>query len=161
MGAKRGRKPRAPTVDVRALTGLTHAELAALGKELKALRRADDFPPSVCVPVFTFDKLKQIVDGLQRQWTPTRIKRVRWWQVRDLLEHSDHCPGWPPSYEAACEVASALLEGTPAAAGPRMMRHAYQTSEKALPPEQRRSRKKDSQQSFLNPFFAPRRDQAG
>jgi hypothetical protein len=148
-----GRKPRGSTPeDVFALTGLTRDELSALAEELKEVH-FDPFPMFLeghgmtlealkkylienhfhfYVPAHLFEKLKQLIETLQRPWTRAEIKRERWHTVRRCLDLGAR-------YEAY-KVASLVLKGTPAEASPHMMKKDYDDLQRTLPQEERRPR---------------------
>jgi hypothetical protein len=136
VATKRGRKPRAPAIDIHSLTGLTHDELVALVEKLDWLPLDGGQFRAPLSLVNDLKKLAVKLEGASRRpWTPTEIKQRRHDLVRLFL---DFAPG-RFTYEEACKWASVSCEGTPAAAGSRMMGRDYEEIEKT-PGRKRRSR---------------------
>lgn len=147
--------PRAHTTSVELLTGLTYAELRELAASLpevddddwttnpgdawmtpeQEIERIAQRKPYIRVPTKLFVKLQQLVERLQRPWTPDEIREYRWGQVRRFLDSRRRY-----TYEEACQRASVHCEGTRATAGPRMMGRDYRAVEKSLPKKEQRSR---------------------
>ena len=112
---------RAPTVD----------ELYDLLSELMEARllHPEALPPEL------FVKLRQLIEWLilQPPWTYSRIQLARWSFVCEGLDIGE---GW----DGAFEYASEALKGSPAEAGPDMMKKSYDYMQARLPPAQRRKR---------------------
>jgi hypothetical protein len=150
-----GRKPQGPTPDdIFALTGLTRDDLSALAEGLDEQNLECDYFPTFLdglkmtheelieylkghhahylLPSELVRKLRELIAKLQRPLTREEIRRQRWFQVRKSLDSRR------ATYNEAYEVAHLVLEGTPAAASPHMMRQDYEGYEESLPEAERR-----------------------
>lgn len=156
MGA--GRKPRGPTpTDIAALTGLTRNDLAAIARSLEEARR-DPFPlfgdgrmtgeelteylkenhVHYHLPQELVEKLKRLIETLQRPWTREEIKQARW---KAVAQSRDVLGCFRPTgvdQITAYQIASLMLVGTPAAAGPDMMKADYDELNKTSKAERSR-----------------------
>jgi hypothetical protein len=88
------------------------------------------------LPRDLYIRLRQLLEwlSLQQPWTAYRIKLVSWCCVREGRDRLGM--SWEESYEHAMS----MLEGTPAEAGPDMMKKRYDEMQRELPPAQRRPR---------------------
>jgi hypothetical protein len=87
------------------------------------------------MPPQLWDKLNKFIQWPMRpfqQWPKKQKDRVRWEYVCKGIALC----GW----DGAFDYASNVLRGTPAEAGPDMMKASYQKIQKDLPPEQRRAK---------------------
>jgi hypothetical protein len=86
-------------------------------------------------PEFKMKLQRLILWALREQgWDRRQIELMRWSFVREGRDRRKM--GWDESYE----YASAVLAGSPAEAGPEMMKKSYDKVQRSLPPTQRRPR---------------------
>jgi hypothetical protein len=144
-GKRRGRKPRAPALDIRALTSIVEDELLALWEELQppslSLWAAEDletFLQSHRQQLKMCARIERLLDRLDScaLWTPYQIKWRSWCYVCEGLDEFEL-----ESLDAY-KFASNMLKGTPAEAEWQMMKKRYDKMQQILPESERRPPKR-------------------